>query len=83
MSTSTNVKVAKNFMGNNGTLMEIKIKNNGTNNHYNYCYDVKKLSCYPSEEEIILSSHCSFVVEQINRGDLFDYVRLTCEGFNM
>ena len=34
MSTSTNMNVAKGFMGGNGTLMEIKIKNNGTNNHY-------------------------------------------------
>ena len=80
MSTSTNIEVAKGFMGNNGTLMEIKIKNNGTNNHLNYCYDVQKISCYPKEEEILLSSHCCFVVEQINRGSLFDYVRLVCEG---
>ena len=80
MSTSTNIKIAQNFMRGNGTLMEIKIKNNGTNNHVNYCYDVQKISCYPKEEEIIVSSHCLFVIEQINRGDLFDYVRMTCEG---
>ena len=81
MSTSTNAKVAKSFMGSVGTLMEIKIRNNGTNNHLNYCYDVQKISCYPSEEEILISSHCYFIIEQINRGDSFDYVRLTCEGF--
>ena len=33
MSTSITLNVAKNFMGSNGTIMEIKIKNNGTNNH--------------------------------------------------
>ncbi len=81
MSTSTNIKVAKNFMGGMGTLMEIKILNNGTNNYLNYCYDVQKISCYPSEEEILLSSHCCFIVEQITRGELFDYVRMRCEGF--
>ena len=81
MSTSTNAEVAKGFMGSVGTFMEIKIRNNGTNNHLNYCYDVQKISCYPKEEEIVISSHCSFIIEQINRGDSFDYVRLTCEGF--
>ena len=81
MSTSTNIGVAQAFMGNIGTLMEIKIQNNGTNNHLNYCYDVQKVSCYPNEEEIIISSHCCFIIEQITRGELFDYVRLRCEGF--
>ena len=81
MSTSTNVGVAKGFMGGKGTLMEIKLRNNGTNNHRNYCYDVKNISCYPSEEEILLSSHCYFIIESINRGDLYDYVRMTCEGY--
>ena len=81
MSTTTNIKVAKSFMGDIGTLMEIKIQNNGTNNYLNYCYDVQKISCYPNEEEILLSSHCCFVVEQITRGELFDYVRMRCEGF--
>ena len=78
MSTSTNIKVAQSFMGDRGTLMEIKIQNN---NYLNYCYDVQKISCYPKEEEIIISSHCCFIVEQITRGELFDYVRLRCEGY--
>ena len=81
MSTSTNINVAKAFMGEIGTLMEIKIQNNGTNNYLNYCYDVQKISCYPGEEEILISSHCCFVVEQITRGESYDYVRLRCEGF--
>ena len=81
MSTTTNINVAKSFMGNEGTLMEIKIQINGINNTLNYCYDVQKISCYPQEEEIIISSHCHFVIEQITRGELFDYARIRCEGF--
>ena len=81
MSTSTNIQVAKAFMGEIGTLMEIKIQNNGTNNHLNYCYDVQKVSYYPHEEEILISSHCYFVIEQITRGELYDYIRMRCEGF--
>lgn len=50
MSTSTNINVIKSFMGSNGTLMEIKIKNNYTNHLY-YCYVVQKIR-YPLEEEI-------------------------------
>ena len=81
MSTSTNRNVAEAFMGGAGTLMEIKIQNNGTNNCLNYCYDVQKISCFPNEEEIIISSHCHFVIDQITRGELFDYARIRCEGF--
>ena len=81
MSTTTNINVAKSFMGNEGTLMEIKIQNNGINNTLNYCYDVQKISCYPNEEEILISSHCCFIIEQITRGESFDYVRMRCEGF--
>ena len=81
MSTTTNINVAKAFMGGLGTLMEIKIKNNGINNHLNYCYDVQKISCYPNEEEILISSHCCFIIEQITRGESVDFVRMRCEGF--
>ena len=81
LSTTTDMSVAKAFIGDFGTLMEIKIQNNGTNNHSNYCYNVKNISVYNDEEEIILSSHCCFVIDQITRGELFDYVRLRCEGF--
>ena len=78
MSTSVNINVARKFLDNNGTFLEIKLKN--INEHSNYCYDVQKISLFPNEEEIIISSHCYFIIEEIKRGD-FDYVRLTCEGF--
>ena len=82
ISTSANMNVAKGFLNddgtNNGNILEIKLKN--INDHSNYCYDVQKISCFPKEEEILISSHCYFIIEEIKRGD-FDYVRLTCEGF--
>ena len=80
MSTTTDINVAKAYMGEIGTLMEIKIQNNGTNNYLNYCYNLQKISKYPDEEEILISSHCCFVIEQITRGEI-DYVRMRCEGF--
>ena len=85
-STSLSEDVAKGFAGftpgknNKGTIMVITIKNNGTNGHPNYCYDITDLSCFKGEKEILLSSHCYFLVTKINRNN-FDYVYLTCQGY--
>ena len=65
---------------NKGTIMVITIKNNGTNGHPNYCYDITDLSKYRDEKEILLSSHCYFLVTNIIRNNL-DYVYLTCQGY--
>ena len=85
-STSLDENVAKMFAGctsdgdNKGTIMVITIKNNGTNGHPNYCYDITDLSKYRDEKEILLSSHCYFLVTNIIRNNL-DYVYLTCQGY--
>ena len=86
-STSLNEEIAKNFASDGdkkGTVMVITIKNNGTNGHPNYCYDITELSCLPNEREILLSSHCYFSVTNIdfkNSYNDFDYIYLTCNGY--
>lgn len=87
VSTSVKKKVALQFMNYNnkekvgGTLMKITIKNNGINGHPNYCYNIKGLSMYPQEEEILISSHCYYTVTDIDRKNHIDYVNIICEGF--
>ena len=86
ISTSLSEKEAKGFADNKkkeGTIMIITIKNNGTNGHLNYCYDVSEISCIPTEKEILLSSHCYFSVTNLerNKNYKYDYVYLTCEGY--
>ena len=66
-SSSLYEKVAKYFaeISKNGTIMLIIIKNNVTNGHSNYCYYIAELSCYKSEKEILISSHCNFTIINI------------------
>ena len=83
-STSLRKKVALSFISNNpknGTLMIITIKNNGIDGHPNYCFFVKDLSCFKGEEEIIISCHCYFVVDNIIHQNNLDVVYLSCEGY--
>ena len=64
--------------------MVITIKNNGTNGHPNYCYDITELSCFTNEKEILLSSHCYFSVTNINFKNsyiVYYYIYLTCNGY--
>ena len=83
VSTSLNKNVAKNFIGNKGTFMIITIKNNGINGLPNYCYNIKHISCFPREDEILLSSHCCFEIIKICRNKKIDEVYLTCEGIKL
>lgn len=82
ISTSLSKNIAKNFIkGQNGTLMIITIKNNGINGSPNYCYNIKDISLYPHEDEILISSHCCFEVDNIIRNKKkIDEVYLTCKG---
>ena len=81
ISTSQEKKVAE-IYANAGTLFIIKIKNNGTNGHLNYCMDISDLSDIPDEEEILISCHCYFSVTKIKRGEegKYDEVELDCYG---
>ena len=58
------------------------VKNNGINKLPNYCYYINNISCAEKEEEILISSHCHYIVTKFehNEND-FDYVYLTCEGY--
>lgn len=83
ISTSLDKNVAKNFLGGNGTLMTIIIKNNGSNGYPNYCYNIKDISLFPHEDEILISSHCCFEVNDIIKSKKIDEVYLTCKGFKI
>ena len=82
ISTSPEKKIAEMFVkrGKNPTIMEITILNNGINGFPNYCCDVEEFSEY-REKEIIITSHCSFIVTDITHSNNFDYICLICEGF--
>ena len=83
VSTSLKKNVALGFMGENGTLLIISIKNNGCNGSPNYCYNIKDISIYSSEDEILISSHCCFEVDKIIKSKKIDEVYLTCKGFKI
>ena len=83
ISTSLDKNVAKDFLGGNGTLMTIKIKNNGSKGYPNYCYNIKDISLFPHEDEILISSHCCFEVNDIIKSKRIDEVYLTCKGFKI
>ena len=79
ISTSTDVEVAKSF-GGSGTLMYIKVENNGINGNKVYCRDVSGISHYPSEKEILFTSYCKFRITKVEKSGNWDVLHLTCEG---
>ena len=83
ISTSLDKNIARGFLGGNGTLMTIIIKNNGSNGYPNYCYNIKDVSLFRSEDEILISSHCCFELNDIIRSKKIDEVYLTCKGFKI
>ena len=81
VSTSIKRNVAEDFLEGEGTLLIIKIKNNGTNGFPNYCYYIEDITYYTKEYEVLLCSHCYFSVTNIQHKKNIDYVFLTCEGY--
>ena len=79
ISTSKDINVAKSF-GGNGTLMYIKVENNGINGKKVYCRDVSGISQFPDEQEILFTSYCRFRVTKIEKQGGWDILHLTCEG---
>ena len=61
--------------------MIIKIKNNGTNGHPNYCCYIEDITYTKDQYEVLISSHCYFTVSKIIRKEQIDYVYLICEGY--
>ena len=81
ISTSLKENVARDFLRNKGTLLIITIKNNGINGFPNYCYNIKDISLFPKEDEILISSHCCFEVNDMKKNKKgIDEVYLTCKG---
>ena len=81
---STSIK--KNFAvdwlgGNKGTILIIKLKNNGTNGHSNYCYYIENCTYTKNQYEVLLSSHCYFTLTKRDYGKEIEYVNLSCEGY--
>jgi len=82
LSTSLDEKLAVMFVRKvNSTIMKITILNNGTNGFPNYCCYTEEFSPYKGEKEVIITSHCSFIVTDIAHFDNYDYISLICEGF--
>ena len=81
ISTSKSKKFCKDWLRDSeGTLLEITIKNNGTNGHPNYCFYIDDiLTVSKGQEEILISSHCSYTITEIKRGKV-DEISLICEG---
>lgn len=78
LSCSFNKKKAVSFSDSFGTVMEITIKNNEKNN---YCFSIRDISIIPDEDEVLISSHCHYIVKKIQRSNNSDYIWLTCEGY--
>ena len=81
ISTSIREDFCKAWIKNEGTIFVITIKNNGTNNHPNYCYYIEDITFSKDQYEIIFASHCIYVCDKIERKDKLDYVYLTCQGY--
>ena len=80
-STSKDKSAAEEFQEDEGTLLIIRIKNNGTNGYPNYCFYINDISHFDNEEEVLISSHCYYIVTKIEHKRDIDYVYLTCEGY--
>ncbi len=81
LSTSTKKKFSLGWIKNEGTLMDITIKNNGTNGHPNYCYYIEDITVSKKQYEVLISCHCYFQVTKREKKGKIEYVSLICEGF--
>ena len=82
--TSTSIKksFALDWMrGQKGTILIIKLTNNGTNGHQNYCFYIEGITVSKAQYEVLLSSHCYFTLTKRDYGKDIEYVNLTCEGY--
>ena len=88
ISTSKNLNKALGFLGNFGTLMIIKIKNNGKNRaNPNYCYYLEHITMVKGEEEVLISSQCHFIVEKFekikDKNKLASYFNMDIKDINI
>ena len=80
LSTSTKKEFCIDWINNKGTIMEITIKNNGTNDLPNYCYYIEDITYTTEQYEVLFSSHCYFKVTKIIKTKDIDFVHLICLG---
>ena len=81
VSASIKRNIAENFLNEEGTLLIIKIKNNGTNGFPNYCYYIEDITMFENEFEVLFSSHCYFSITKIQHKKNIDIIYSTCEGY--
>lgn len=79
ISTSLDEKVAEYFsLGGLGkTILHIKIKNNGTNGHNNYCRYISDISIFKNEKEVLITAFCRYTITKIDGYEIY----LDCEGY--
>ena len=79
ISTSRNKETALDF-ADGVTLFVIRIENNYPNS---YCCDIAYLSKYPTEEEVLITSNCTFRItkREKNEENVLEAIYLTCEGY--
>ena len=79
-SVSEDKKVALNFACGK-TLFVVRIEKNDFS-HY-YCYNIDKISQYPSEKEILITSNCTFHItkKEYDKKNSVEVIYLTCEGY--
>ena len=77
ISTSKSKEIAINF-GGSQNLMIITITNNKKKN---YCYYVKNISAYQTEEEIIITAFCNFLITKYEYSSGINIIYLVCLGY--
>ena len=79
-SVSEDKNVALHFASNK-TLFVVRIEKNDTS-HY-YCNNIGKISKYPNEKEILITSNCTFHItkKEIDTENSVEVIYLTCEGY--
>lgn len=81
VSTSIKKDFCEKWIKHEGTIMIIKIKNNGTNGHPNYCYYIEDITYTKNQYEVLISCHCYYTVTKIVHDNKIDYISLVCEGY--
>jgi len=81
VSTSLNLETAKKFAKRKdntyGTILVIKIKNNGVNNRLYYCRNIEEITQFHGEDEIMITAFCIFQITRIDGNTIY----LDCEGY--
>ena len=77
-STSMNENIKTKFKK-GSALLRIIIKNNEKSN---YCYLIENISDYKTEEEVLITSYCNFIITNISKDEKgLDIIDMDCLGY--